>query len=115
MYFATVFVLFCAACTVLAFIRHPIYGLYFYLAVTYVFPPARWWGMLLGSDIRWSLIAAVVTALAVLLHFGKLKPRPFWLANTPALVLVLYAGWMWIQSAWALDPDIHMRGTTQFA
>ena len=61
MYFATAFVLFCAACTVLAFVRHPIWGLYFYLAVTYVFPPARWWGTLLGSDIRWSLIAAIVS------------------------------------------------------
>jgi O-antigen ligase len=115
MYFAAAFVLFCAVCTVLAFTRHPIYGLYFYLAVTYVFPPARWWGALLGTDIRWSLMAAVVTVLAVLLHFGKLRPKPFWLSNVPALSLVLYAAWMLIQYPWALDADIHLRGTTQFA
>ena len=115
MYFASAFVLFCAVCTVLAFIRHPIYGLYFYLAVTYVFPPARWWGPLLGTDLRWSLMAAIVTVLAVLFHFGKLRPKPFWLTNVPALVLVLYAAWMWAQTSWAIDLELHQRGTIQFA
>jgi len=88
---------------------------YFYLAVTYVFPPARWWGIYLGGDIRWSLMAAIVTVLAVLLNFGKLKPKPLWVTTTPALVLLLYAAWMWIQYPWAVDADIHLRGTTQFA
>jgi hypothetical protein len=115
MYFAAAFVLFCVVCTVFAFVRHPIYGLYFYLAVTYVFPPARWWGPLLGNDVRWSLMAAIVTVLAVLLHFGKLRPKPFWLTNVPALVLVLYAAWMWIQYPWAVDTELHVRGATQFA
>jgi O-antigen ligase len=30
-------------------------------------------------------------------------------------VLVLYVIWMWIQNAWALNPEVHLRGTTQFA
>src|SRR6188768_2255398 len=113
MYFATAFVLFCLVCTVLAFVRHPIYGLYLYLGVTYVFPPARWWGALLGADLRWSLMAAVVTVLAVLFHFGKLRPKPVWLTNVPAIVLVLYAAWMWIQYPFAVDTDVHLRGSIQ--
>ena len=32
-----------AAFAVLAFVRHPIYGLYLYLATVYVHPPSRWW------------------------------------------------------------------------
>ena len=114
MFFAAAFVLFCTVCTVLAFTRHPIWGLYFYLAVTYVFPPARWWGVLLGADTRWSLIAAVVTVLAVLLHFGKLRAKPFWLSSVPALVLVLYAAWMWIQYPWVVEDEVHLRGAMQF-
>jgi len=115
MIFAAAFVLFCLGCTVLAFARHPIYGLYFYLAVTYVFPPARWWGVLLGGDTRWSLMAAIVTVLAVFLHFGRLHKKPFWLGSAPALVLVLYAACMWVQYPWAVDADLHLRGTIQFS
>ena len=28
----------------LAFVRHPIYGLFAYLLAFYVHPPSRWWG-----------------------------------------------------------------------
>ncbi|MDH3314182.1 MAG: O-antigen ligase family protein [Gammaproteobacteria bacterium] len=115
MYSATAFLIFCAACTVLAFVRHPIYGFYFYLASTYVFPPARWWSYMLGDETRWSLMAAGVTVLAVLLHRGKLQPKPVWLASVPAIVFATYAAWMWIQFPWALDPNVHFRGSLQYA
>jgi O-antigen ligase len=110
---AATFALFCVACTVLAFVRHPIYGLYFYLSATYVFPPGRWWAYMLG-DLRWSLLAAAVTVAAVLFGSAKLRPKPFWLTKTPALILLLYALWMLIQTSWALDINTHLRGTTQF-
>jgi len=114
-YFATAFLIVCAACTVLAFVRHPIYGLYFYLAVTYVFPPSRWWGYMFGEETRWSLIAAGVTVLAVMFHRGKLRPKPVWLASVPAMVFAMYTAWMWIQYPWALDLEAHLKGSSLYA
>jgi hypothetical protein len=29
-------------------------------------------------------------------------------------MLVVYAGWMWVQSIWAVDPDIHFEGAVAF-
>jgi hypothetical protein len=110
---AAAFVLFCLVCTVFAFTRHPIWGVYFYLATTYVFPPGRWWGYVFG-DLRWALLAAVITALAVVFHRGKLAPKPMWLSNAPALLLAMYSAWMWVQTAWALDLTDHLKGSTDF-
>ena len=90
MFYATAFALLSIVCIGLAFVRHPIYGVYFYLATIYVFPPARWWGSVFG-DIRLALLSAVVTVLAVMLHRGKLVARPAWLANPPAIMLSIYA------------------------
>ena len=49
-------VAFMAALT-LALVRHPIYGLYAYVADFYLHPPSRWWGQFL-PDMRWSMLAA---------------------------------------------------------
>ena len=48
----------------LAFVVNPKYGLYAYLWVFYNNPPSRWWGAAL-PNVRWSLIAAVVTMIAI--------------------------------------------------
>ncbi len=114
MFFAAAFVIFCVVCTILAFTRHPIYGLYFYLATTFVFPPSRWWGYLFGG-MRWALLAAAVTALAIVLHRNKLVAKPVWIANVPAIVIALYAAWMWTQTPWALDLTQHLEGSSRFA
>jgi hypothetical protein len=114
MYIAAAFLIFCAACTVLAFLRHPVFGLYFYLACTYVFPPSRWWGYLFG-ETRWSLIASGVTVLAILLHRGKLQSKPVWLASVPAMVFAIYTAWMLVQFLWALDLEAHLRGSLYYA
>ncbi len=114
MFVAIAFTLFCLLCTVLAFTRHPIYGLYFYLATTYIFPPGRWWGYVFG-ELRWALLSAAVVALAIVVNHRKLKPMPLWTANGAVVLLILYALWMWIQLAWALDPSEHLRGTTEIA
>jgi O-Antigen ligase len=113
MFYAAAFALFCVVCTWFAFRRHPIWGVYFYLATTYVYPPGRWWGAMFG-DLRWALIAAVITALAVVFHRGKLQDKPMWLSWGPAAFLGLYAMWMWVQVAWALDTADHVRGSTEF-
>ncbi len=114
MLFAIAFALFCAACTMLAFMRHPIWGFYFYLATTFVYPPGRWWGYLFG-DLRWALIAAAVTALAIVLHLGKLKEKPLWLGNGAAAVLFIYCALMWLQTPLAVARDDHVAGAILFA
>ncbi|WP_280154025.1 O-antigen ligase family protein [Piscinibacter sp. XHJ-5] len=113
MFAALAYVLFCALCTVYAFKRHPIWGLYFYLATIYVHPPSRWWVYML-PELRWSLISAVVAVLAVVVHRGRLQAKPLWLANAPAIILSIYAAWMWFQCAWALDLETHLEGATKF-
>lgn len=110
---AIAFFLFCAVCTVLAFARHPIYGLYFYLATFYVHPPSRWWAYMI-PDLRWSLLSAGVAILAVILHRGRLAAKPPWITNGAAVVLSMYAVWMWIQMPWALDTQEHIDGSTKF-
>jgi hypothetical protein len=95
----------------LAFARHPIFGLVTYVAVFYLNPPTRWWGASL-PDLRWSLLAAVVTALAILVQKkDKKAPDP-----PPQLNLfdhgftvgfVAFVLWITIQSIWALDSTLH--------
>ena len=108
---AVLFALLAVVCTVFAFTRHPIWGFYFYLATTYVFPPVRWWGYMFGG-MRWALLSAAVTVLAIMFHKGKLLPKPLWVGNGPAVLLIMYASWMWLQTPWALDLDAHINGTS---
>lgn len=61
---ALVFVGVYAIGLLLAFARHPGYGVFAYLWVFYNHPPSRWWGAEL-PELRWSLIAAVVTLIAI--------------------------------------------------
>lgn len=91
----------------MAFARHPIYGLYTYIAVFYIHPPSRWWGALL-PDLRWSLLAAAVT-LVVALRLPKDKDRPPWYSTTPARILIVFTIWLWIQNFWALSPEKHLE------
>lgn len=107
------FLVACATFAVLAFVRHPIYGFYFYLASIYVHPPSRWWGYML-PDLRWALSSALITALAIYWHRHRLAAKPPWFANGIAALLCLYAGWMVLQSAWALDLETHLDGTIKF-
>ena len=96
----------------LAVFRHPRYGLYTYVAVFYLHPPSRWWGETL-PDLRWALVAAVVT-LIVTLRLPAEPGRPSWLRTTPAKALLLFTGWLWIQSLWALDPVQHQEACLLF-
>lgn len=89
-----------------AFVSHPRWGLYTYLGAFYLHPPSRWWGVGL-PDLRWSLIAAIVTLLA--LPSAKLPPSTTpWFAHTITKVLVAYVAWMWVQTAWG-NPN-HFEG-----
>jgi hypothetical protein len=63
------------AALVLAFVRHPGFGLFSYLWVFYNYPRSRWWGPEL-PEVRWSLIAAVVTFIAVLFRQSSTVQSP---------------------------------------
>jgi O-antigen ligase len=96
----------------LALLRHPIWGLYGYIAVFYLHPPSRWWGAFL-PDLRWSLVASAVTLIA-LLRLKESEGRPSWLSTTPARILIAYTVWLWIQSFWALNPVAHNEAAVLF-
>ena len=105
------FVSFMAA-LVLALVRHPIYGLYAYLAAFYLDPPSRWWSAGLPT-LRWALLAAVV-ALVATFRVPKVAGRKSWLATTPAKLLVALVLWIWIQNLWALEPSEHFELSVLF-
>lgn len=56
-----------AALLLIALVRFPFAGLLAYLWAFYNHPPSRWWGADL-PDMRLSLVAAIVTLIAIALH-----------------------------------------------
>ncbi|MCU0949627.1 MAG: O-antigen ligase family protein [Burkholderiaceae bacterium] len=98
----------------LALLRHPVFGLYAYLAVFYVHPPSRWWSAML-PDLRWALLAGVVTLLAIYIHRNKLAKAPPWFGVAPAAFLIAYCAWMWVQNFWALDAEVHYAASVQYS
>lgn len=100
-------VAFLASC-ILALARGPIYGLLAYVAVFYLNPPIRWWGQGILADIRWSLLTAAVTLVALLIHRGQRTGRPFF--RQPVIVgLCLLLLWMVVQLPWVLDRDLQFE------
>ena len=95
------FVGFYVGLLVLALGRNPIFGLYAYLLAYYGHPPGSWWGDPL-SDVRWSLIAAIVTLMGTL-RVKKDESQSDWYADTPTKLLIAFSIWLWIQHLWALD------------
>lgn len=112
---AVIFALLFASGLGLAIFRHPVFGLYTYVAVFYLHPPSRWWAAGL-PDLRWSFTAALVTFLATLAlrKDSKDGERQPWWSTTPAKLLIAYTAWLWIQSPWALAPEDHMYMSTLY-
>jgi O-Antigen ligase len=104
---AVAFALAFAAGLGLALFKHPLYGLYTYIAVFYLHPPSRWWGNDL-PDLRWSLLAAAVMVIATLGQPVN-EQRPPWYSTLPAKVLLAFTVWLWIQNLWALSPSEHLN------
>ncbi|MCL4722340.1 MAG: O-antigen ligase family protein [Gammaproteobacteria bacterium] len=97
---------------VAAFFRNPVFGLYAYLAVFYLHPPARWWGVVF-PEMRWALLAAFVT----LVSMWRMQPAPgraAWLESPGAKLLVLFILWFLVQTPWALDQAQHAEAATLF-
>ncbi len=108
---------------ILALTYHPLFGLVAYMWSFYQNPATAWWGPEV-PDLRWSLIAAVVTLIATLMGQARAhvagtpearraltndEPAP-WHANGAARLLIVYVAWMWLQTLWALRGDYHLEG-----
>jgi O-antigen ligase len=102
---AIIFLLLFAGGLGLCIFRHPIYGLYTYVAVFYLHPPSRWWAASL-PDLRWSYMAALVTLLATL-ALARDDTRPQWYSTTAGKLLIAFTLWVWIQFPWALSKEDH--------
>lgn len=109
---ALAFLLLYGAGLIAALALRPIYGLYTYIGVFYVHPPSRWWGATL-PDLRWSLVAAVITLLALYLHRSTFRPRPPWYSSAIIRIFILYVIWMWLQWPWAPSSS-HGNGVILF-
>lgn len=97
----------------LALARHPLFGLLTYIGVFYLSPADRWWGVGLLEGVRWSLLAAAVTMVSILVHRAKLHSDPFW-RQPPVVGLLLFTMWLGIQSFWAMDREAHMLLLTMY-
>ncbi len=95
-----------------ALVRHPIYGLYTYVAVFYLDAPGRWWGADL-PDLRWSMLAAVVTFLGMFIH-RQPSQRKRWISHTPVVFFCLFVALMWIQWPWVVTGEDHAYGLNIF-
>ena len=95
---------------VLAFFRHPLFGLLVYLWAFYNPPLQRWWGFGL-PDLRWSLIAGCVTLVAVLFHSSTRKDFPPLYENWCFRILLILSVWIWTQSFWAINSSYHFEGS----
>ena len=87
-----------------AFTTNPIYGLYAYLFALYLHAPARWWGKEL-PDLRWSLLAALVTVMAI--FFSSKTKKKIWFDFFETKLFALFVLYVILQSLWALNYNIH--------
>ncbi|MEP7245372.1 MAG: hypothetical protein ABI885_17100, partial [Gammaproteobacteria bacterium] len=97
---------FIAAC-VLAFKRHPVFGLVAYIGTFYLSPQMRWWGQGALYPIRWALLSAAITLIAV--YWSKKVQRPVvpLLSQGMMWLYLMFVVWMMVQTAWALDGREH--------
>jgi len=94
---------FLAGCA-LAMSRHPVYGAMTYIATLFLSPPLRWWGQGLLLPVRWSLIAAGVTFVAILVHARRDVGAPTSRLRHPIIPLfVVLIAWLYVESLWSLD------------
>lgn len=97
----------------LAITRSPVFGLYAYLFAFYLHPQSRYWGASL-PDLRWSLIAAVVTVLTLIFR-GNPSRQTSVFKSTGFVLFGLFVLWVLLQSLWAVHPRLHSEQVTLFA
>ncbi len=96
-----------------ALFRHPIWGLMSYCLSLYMAPSYNWWGYAL-PNLRWSLLAALVTFISIFINKPRLPRKMPWYANKIAAILICYTVWLWIQLPWALSFDNHLEASILF-
>ncbi len=96
-----------------ALLRHPIWGLMSYCMSLYMAPSYNWWGYAL-PNLRWSLLAALVTFISIFMNKSRLPRKMPWYSNKIAGILICYTIWLWIQLSWALDFDMHLKASILF-
>jgi len=92
--------------SVLAFVRHPIYGLMTYVGVFYLNPPCDGGGRVTRSPL--AVVASMVTLAAVLLRKEKCNNIPI-MRHGIMYLMIAFLLWIGIQSVWALDQDMHQE------
>ncbi len=97
----------------MAVFRHPRYGLYAYLFAFYMHPPDRWWSSDV-PDLRWALIAGIVTLVMLVRHDSE-QQRQSWLQTGAGKLLLWYLAWMVLQTLWSVTGDLHIEGLELFA
>lgn len=98
-------VVFCLAFTagcLLALTRRPVYGAITYIATFFLSPPLRWWGQGALLPIRWSLIAAAVTVIAILIH-RRPASMPAKARHSVLPTFLVFILWLVIESTWSLS------------
>ncbi len=90
----------------LAFLRHPIYGIYSYMLVFYMGPGEAWWSENI-PNLRWSLLASAITLIAAVVYPSP-SFKPPWYKLSPVRWLIAFTLWLWIQIPWAIDLDNHI-------
>lgn len=100
---ALIFLFLFSAGLILAFVKHPIYGVMAYMVEFYMSPSQAWWSSEV-AELRWSLLAAAVTMVAAMLHPAP-PLRPPWYKTKTSFWLIALTFWMWIQTPWALNLD----------
>lgn len=86
---------------VLAFTRHPVYGLITYIATLYLDPHGQWWGYIL-PNLRWELIPAAITLVMMLVT--RKEALALALSSAPFRGFIVFVAWIVIQLPWAINP-----------
>lgn len=95
----------------------PLIGLIVYMQTFYLFAPGSWWGSSL-PDLRWSLLASLVTLIAVKVKDSKSSDdkelegsnfvtKPNFLSLPEHKLYLFFVLWIWLQSLWALNLSYH--------
>jgi hypothetical protein len=103
---AAIFIMLFTVGCLLALARHPIFGVMTYVLVFYISPSDRWWGQGITFGVRWALIAAIVTALAILIHRPQKPAIPF-MRQPLVWGFLAFVSWVALQSYWASVPAAH--------
>ena len=104
---ALIFIALYFICLIKAFSSRPIWGLFAYLIAFYMHPQSKYWAYAV-PDIRWSLIAGVITLIALIVK-QKDEGALVWLKPKENKWFLIFVTYVSLQYFWALNPTIHAQ------